>query len=95
MIPRYGEWHAAGVKVIGIHSPETDGERDLARLKRYVAEKKIGWPVVSDGDMAIWDAWKVQAWPTIFVIDRDGKVRGRFVGDDQAPAIRAMLAGMR
>ncbi|HUS64987.1 MAG TPA: hypothetical protein VMZ28_10615 [Kofleriaceae bacterium] len=95
MIPRYGEWSrkwAGRLTVVGVHSPETDGERDPGRLKRYVARHAIRWPVVPDDDMTIWDAFSIQAWPTMVLVDRHGRIQGRFVGDDEGPAIEAAIA---
>ena len=95
MIPRYGEWHktmkARGLDILGVHSPETGGERDRARLRRYVAEHAIAWPVVPDDDFAVWRTFGVSAWPTIILIDRQGRIAARFVGDDSSDAIARAL----
>jgi hypothetical protein len=94
MVPRYGEWsrkYAGRLTVVGVHSPETDGERDGARLRRYVAAHTIRWPVVPDDDMTIWEAYRIQAWPTLVLVDRQGRIQARFVGDDQARAIETAI----
>ena len=90
MIPRYGEWakrFGEKLTVVGVHAPETAAERDVERLRRYVSEHKIEWPIVLDPDFAAWSAFGVEAWPTIFVIDRDGRIRAAFVGDDRGTEI--------
>jgi thiol-disulfide isomerase/thioredoxin len=96
MLPRYADWHerlgGRGLSVVGVHTPETDAEHDRAALERFVREARIHWPVVDDRDMAIWERYRVAAWPTIVLIDRRGVVRGTFVGDDRAAAIEAALA---
>jgi thiol-disulfide isomerase/thioredoxin len=96
MMPSYAAWHtrwrARGLRVVGVHTPELPRERDLGRLRAFVAEHAIGWTVIPDGDYAAWDTYGVRAWPTIFVIDRAGVVRGSFVGDDRSPDIEALLA---
>lgn len=98
MIPRYGEWdrtfRARGLAVVGVHAPETRYERDRGRLAAYVRAHGIGWPVVLDPDFSAWDAFGVRAWPTAVLIDRDGTVRERFVGDAAGPAIDAALAAL-
>ena len=38
-----------------------------------------------------WSRYRVAAWPTIVLIDRRGRVRNSFVGDDTAPAIDRVL----
>jgi thiol-disulfide isomerase/thioredoxin len=95
MLPRYSEWdtrlRAQGLSVVGVHTPELDFERDTAALRRFVAAEHIEWPVVVDADEAIWTRYRVQAWPTVVLIDRQGVVRRTFVGDDTAPQIETAL----
>src|SRR2546425_10361831 len=54
--PHVKEWHRKysdrGLVVIGVHSPETLAERDVATVKRYVREHGISYPVAIDGDFA-------------------------------------------
>ena len=91
MLPRYGEWldrfGARGLRVVGVHTPEMDYERDTAALARFVRDEKIRWPVVVDGEQAIWNRYRVAAWPTIVLVDRAGVVRATFVGDDRSSEI--------
>jgi len=91
MLPRYAEWldryGARGLSVIGVHTPEMDYERDPAALARFVRDEKIRWPVVVDPDEAIWQRYRVAAWPTIVLVDRAGVVRATFVGDDRSSEI--------
>jgi thiol-disulfide isomerase/thioredoxin len=95
MLPRYGDWldrfGPRGLRVVGVHTPELDYERDPAALARFVRDEKIRWPVVVDPDEAIWHRFHVAAWPTIVLVDDKGVVRATFVGDDEAPAIEAAL----
>jgi thiol-disulfide isomerase/thioredoxin len=95
MLPRYGQWldrfGARGLSVIGVHTPEMGYERDRAALDRFIRDEKIRWPVVVDNDEAIWNRWRVAAWPTIVLVDRAGVVRATFVGDDRAADIEGRL----
>ena len=96
MLPRYSAWldrfGARGLRVVGVHTPEMDYERDPAALARFVRDEKIRWPVLVDADEAIWSRYRVRAWPTIVLIDRAGVVRATFVGDDQSSTIEDALA---
>jgi hypothetical protein len=97
MIPRYGEWEhrwPSDLAVIGVHTPELESERDVAALRRFVAEEKITWRVPLDPDMAAWSRFGVQAWPTIVLIDKEGVVRAVHVGDDQSAQIQSELANL-
>jgi hypothetical protein len=96
MLPRYAEWHAKykNLAVIGVHTPEMDYERDVDRLRGFVRERSIAWPVVVDANEAIWDRYGVEAWPTIVLIDRAGTVRAAFIGDDRASEIESALKAL-
>ena len=44
-----------------------------------------------DDEMAAWDRFAVDAWPTMVLIDRRGVVRAVHVGDDTARTIESEL----
>jgi thiol-disulfide isomerase/thioredoxin len=71
-LPRTEELHQKykdrGVVVIGVHSAH--GRENLAD---FLKEKKVSFPVVVDqGDTA--ERYAIEAWPTYFLIGKDGKV---------------------
>jgi hypothetical protein len=37
--------------------------------------------VVSDNDYKTWDAYNVAAWPTIFLLDKQGRIRWIHMGE--------------
>ena len=85
-----------GLTVIGVHSPEFDHERKVESLRREVASLGIRYPVVSDNDYQTWDAYNVAAWPTVFLIDKQGRIRWMHVGegdyDEAEQLIQKLLA---
>ncbi|MCM3900936.1 MAG: redoxin domain-containing protein [Pyrinomonadaceae bacterium] len=70
-----------GFTVIGVHSPEFDHERQVENLRREVASLGIRYPVVSDNDYRTWDSYNVAAWPTVVLLDKQGRIRWRHVGE--------------
>jgi thiol-disulfide isomerase/thioredoxin len=84
-LPFVKSWHdryqAKGLTVIGVHSPEFDEERQVENLRRQVASLGIRYPVVSDNDYKTWNAYHVEAWPTTFLVDKQGRIRWRHVGE--------------
>jgi thiol-disulfide isomerase/thioredoxin len=70
-----------GLTIVGVHSPEFDEEKNLDKVRREVASLGILYPVVTDNDYATWQAYGVEAWPTIFVIDKLGRIRWTHVGE--------------
>lgn len=86
-LPHVKDWdnryRQQGLTVIGVHSPEFDEERNYDTLLRQVASLGIRYPVVSDNDYQTWNAYKVEAWPTVFLLDKQGQIRWRRVGEGE------------
>ena len=99
-LPSLKKWDAQyrdqGLTIIGVHTPELDFERDINELRREVAGLGINYPVVTDQDYSTWKAYGVEAWPTLFLLDKQGRVRWSHVGEgyyDQTEAsIKKLLA---
>jgi thiol-disulfide isomerase/thioredoxin len=67
--------------VIGVHSAKFDNEGDTENIRRIILRYGVEHPVVNDADFKIWDQYAVRAYPTQILIDPDGYVTGRFVGE--------------
>jgi hypothetical protein len=99
-LPFVKSWHdryrEKGLTVIGVHSPEFDEERDVENLRRQVVSLGIRYPVVSDNSYQTWNAYKVEAWPTTFLWDKQGRIRWMRVGegdyDETERLIQKLLA---
>ncbi len=83
------------VVVIGIHTPKFDNEKKSASVQKAILRYEIKHPVVSDADRKIWNAYGANHWPTLVLIDPDGKFRdfakgeGHLDGVDKA--IKALI----
>ncbi|HKR60162.1 MAG TPA: redoxin domain-containing protein, partial [Pyrinomonadaceae bacterium] len=84
-LPFVKSWHdryrERGLTVIGVHSPEFAQERIIENLRREVASLGIRYPVLTDNDYKTWDAYGVSAWPTTFLLDKQGRIRLKHVGE--------------
>src|SRR6476619_3642806 len=60
MHERYGP---RGLKVIAVHSPEFDRERNPAAVARHVQELCIRYPILIDNGFVYWNALGNQFWP--------------------------------
>jgi thiol-disulfide isomerase/thioredoxin len=89
-------YRAKGLTVIGVHSPEFDEERKVEYLRREVSSLGIRYPVVTDNDFQTWNAYKVKGWPSVFLLDKQGRIRWRHVGegnyDETERQIQTLLA---
>jgi thiol-disulfide isomerase/thioredoxin len=69
-----------GLTIIGVHSPEHDREKDIDKLRSKVSSFGLRYPVVTDNDHETFRAYDVKGWPTLFVLDKQGRVRLTRVG---------------
>ncbi len=77
----YGKYKSDSFEMIGIHCPEFDNERNFENVKENVSELGIKYPVATDNAFYNWYNYDVDAWPTIFIIDKQGNIRYRHVGE--------------
>jgi len=84
-LPFYQQWQerfgGRGLEVIGIHTPETKGERDPANVKKKVKELGITYPVLIDEGSQNWKRWQQRYWPTVYLVDKQGRVRFAWEGE--------------
>ncbi|MDT5062316.1 MAG: hypothetical protein QOH63_2775 [Acidobacteriota bacterium] len=85
-----------GLTIIGVHSPEFDREKKIENVRREVASLGIDYAVVTDNDYETWRAYSVEAWPTVMILDKRGRVRFTHIGeglyDEQESVIKQLLA---
>jgi peptide-methionine (R)-S-oxide reductase len=99
-LPYVKRWHDRysdkGLTIVGVHSPEFDEERNADNVRKNVASLGVRFPVVTDNDYQTWRAYHVEAWPTLFLLDKTGRVRWTHVGEgayDQAEQTIQKLLG--
>ncbi len=83
--PTLKAWQTAfsgkGVTIIGVHTPETDRERQIENVRKSVAKNGLKYPIVFDKDAKIWKSWHNQWWPSTYLIDKQGFARYRWDGE--------------
>lgn len=83
--PSYIGWHKdfadKGVVVLGVHTPETDGEKVVEKVREKVKQHEIKYPIAVDGAAKTWTAWDNRWWPSTYLIDKEGFVRYRWDGE--------------
>ena len=95
MIPQLRAWHekyeAAGFIIVGVHSPEFFWEKPYDTVVAATRRLSVRYPVVQDNDFAIWKRYGVRAWPTAVLVDRQGLVRHRHIGEGNYEETEAMI----
>lgn len=90
------EFRAKGLTIVGVHTPESDHEGNLNNLKNAIEKLGIKYPVVTDNKNNIWDTYEIKAWPTVVILDRQGRIRYKYVGegayDTQEKVIQFLLS---
>ena len=85
-----------GLVVVGVHTPELKIEFDRANVERAVKKLGVVYPVVLDNDYKIWTALGNRYWPSIYIVDRTGRIRYHFDGEgdyaQQEKIVRQLLA---
>jgi thiol-disulfide isomerase/thioredoxin len=84
-LPHYQQWQKdfAGkdLVIVGIHTPETESEKKPENVRKAVKEREIEYPVAIDGKASMWKTWGTRMWPSVALIDRQGRVRYVWEGE--------------
>ncbi len=92
----YEKYSGDGLQVIGIHKPEFEFEKDYASVAEAVKQANIQYPVALDNNDATWNAYGQRYWPTWYLIDADGFIRYKHIGegayDETDKKIQELLA---
>jgi cytochrome c biogenesis protein CcdA/thiol-disulfide isomerase/thioredoxin len=100
-LPSLRRWHekyaAEGLVVIGVHTPEYAFERERGNVEAALRRYGIAYPVALDNGYATWAAFRNRYWPSLYLLDRDGRLVFRHEGEGDYEeierAIEKALAG--
>ena len=91
----YERYAAAGLEVIGVHTPELSFEKDIANVRQAVIDEGVKFPVAFDPDYRTWNAYTNSYWPASYFVDRSGRIRHVQFGEgsyaEQEQVIRELL----
>lgn len=99
VFPSLKSWHEKyddlGLTIIGVHSPEFDFEQKLENLTAAVEKYELPYPIVQDNLFMTWRGFDNHYWPSLFLIDVDGRLRYRHIGEgaysETEEVVRALL----
>jgi cytochrome c biogenesis protein CcdA/thiol-disulfide isomerase/thioredoxin len=88
-------YRAAGLQIVGVHTPEFAFERVPSNVRSAVDRLMVRYPVALDNRFATWNAYFNEYWPAKYLIDRQGRIRYTHFGegayDETEERIRALL----
>ena len=86
-LPHVEAWNAAyaaaGLTVVGVHTPEFAFEHDVGNITRAAAQLGVHYPIAVDNSYATWNNYQNSYWPAEYLIDATGTVRHVDFGEGQ------------
>jgi thiol-disulfide isomerase/thioredoxin len=82
------------ILVVYVQSPSFTAQKDISFIKDAVRKYDITQPVVVDNKFSLWQAYGIQGWPSVAVIDPLGKITGTFLGEDIYENLKPVINGL-
>ena len=81
----YKKYHARGLEVVGLFFEEADQLKDPARVRAFIRQYGVEYPILLGGETEqvhekLPQAVNLDCWPTTFFLGRDGRVRAVHAG---------------
>jgi thiol-disulfide isomerase/thioredoxin len=84
------DYQARGLSVVGVSVDQ--GDDRAKKVAKFLSKKPVGYPIVIDGqEAASWEAFNVAALPTLYLIDREGRIVERWTGLVDMAAVRTAV----
>lgn len=77
--------------VIGVHSAKFETEKDRENILQAMLRHEIEHLVVNDAQHKLWDFYGVNVWPTLLLVDPEGKVVHQSTGEFKAADVARFL----
>lgn len=80
-----------GLVVIGVHTPEFNFEKNVDNIRPALKMFRVDYPVAVDSDHAIWNAFRNQYWPAVYIVDANGNIRHHQFGEGEYERTEAVI----
>jgi DNA-binding beta-propeller fold protein YncE len=80
--------------VIGVHSAKFTEEGQTENIRQAIMRYQIEHPVINDRNFAVWQSYGAQAWPTVVLIDPNGKIASTHSGEGVYASFREPIRNM-
>lgn len=91
-------WHAEyaplGLQVIGVHTPEFGFEHVRNYVESALRDLDVTFPIAQDNEYRTWRAWDNRAWPSFYLLDKDGRVRLIREGEGHSQEVEAAIRNL-
>lgn len=83
----YERYQREDFRLISVHYPEFEFQKDLNRVREHVERLRIPYPVAVDEDLRLWNAYGRPVRPAYFGVDWYGTIRFLRAGPGQAATL--------
>lgn len=77
--------------VIGVHSAKFETEKETRNIREAILRYEIEHPVINDADHKVWQQYGVRSWPSIRLLDPEGKLVAGHSGEIRFEDLDAFL----
>ncbi len=95
------KYAGSDVSVVSVHTPETRSERSPTQTARFARQRGLLFPIAIDNDEKIWNAYRIESWPTEVLVDKRGRIRAEYAGElnwqgsHEERVVTAKIEGLR
>jgi sugar lactone lactonase YvrE len=79
--------YGGSLAVIGVHSAKFPAEKVTENIRQAATRHHLRHPIANDASFRIWRAYGIHAWPTLVLIDPQGKLLGQAAGEGNVEAL--------
>lgn len=94
-LPYLRAWHekyaAAGLTVVGVHTPEFGFEHDRGNVTERTRALDVRYPVAVDDDYGVWEDFANHYWPAVYLAGADGRLRYHHFGEGEYARTEMMI----
>ena len=90
----YRTYRGRGFVVVGVHTPEFPVEKSRPALAAAVERFGLTYPIAEDNASATWNAWNNEYWPAEYLVDANGRIVHRHVGEGGYEETEQVIQGL-
>jgi len=81
--------------LLGVHTPRYASQQPDAVVLKALQRIRLRAPIANDPEWLAWMLYSIPAWPTTLLIDVEGRLAARFVGEGRAAEIEEAVARLQ
>jgi hypothetical protein len=90
----YEKYNGDDFTVIGVHYPEFSYEEKIENVQEATVRLGVAYPVAIDNDGKTWRAYEQRFWPTRYLIDKNGYIRYKHIGEGAYAETEALIKSL-